>query len=126
MKAIVIHQARHLRIEKWASEEPGPEQVRIRTAVGGVCGSNLHYYNHGGFGSVQLREPMVLATKSPATSPNAVRASTGFRKATSPRSLRRTPLRRPAACDLVCAKRLKTIGFYMTGLNTNSGTTTAH
>ncbi|MCL4144630.1 UNVERIFIED_CONTAM: hypothetical protein GTU68_043728, partial [Idotea baltica] len=28
--------------------------------VGGICGSDLHYYNHGGFGAVRLKEPMIL------------------------------------------------------------------
>ncbi|MGI9408735.1 MAG: L-idonate 5-dehydrogenase [Hyphomicrobiaceae bacterium] len=60
MKAVVIHQARDLRVEDYASERMGPGKVRIRTAVGGVCGSDLHYYNHGGFGAVRLREPMIL------------------------------------------------------------------
>jgi L-idonate 5-dehydrogenase len=32
--------------------------VRIR--AGGICGSDLHYFLHGGFGAVTLREPMVL------------------------------------------------------------------
>jgi len=32
----------------------------IRMARGGICGSDLHYYNHGGFGTVRLREPMIL------------------------------------------------------------------
>jgi L-idonate 5-dehydrogenase len=27
---------------------------------GGICGSDLHYFNHGGFGTVRLKEPMVL------------------------------------------------------------------
>ncbi|HEU0221856.1 MAG TPA: L-idonate 5-dehydrogenase, partial [Paracoccaceae bacterium] len=26
----------------------------------GICGSDLHYYNHGGFGAVRLKEPMIL------------------------------------------------------------------
>lgn len=60
MKAIVIHAAKDLRIEERAPEAPQPGQVRIRIAAGGVCGSDLHYYNHGGFGTVRLREPMVL------------------------------------------------------------------
>lgn len=60
MKAIVIHAAKDLRIEERAPEALQPGQVRIRMAAGGVCGSDLHYYNHGGFGSVRLREPMVL------------------------------------------------------------------
>lgn len=39
---------------------PGPGQVGLRLATGGVCGSDLHYYNHGGFGAIRLREPMIL------------------------------------------------------------------
>ena len=60
MKAIVAHAARDLRIETIADEAPGPGQVRLRLAVGGICGSDLHYYHHGGFGTVRLREPMIL------------------------------------------------------------------
>lgn len=60
MKAIVIHAAHDLRIEERPEETPGPGQVRLRLATGGICGSDLHYYNHGGFGAVRLREPMIL------------------------------------------------------------------
>lgn len=60
MKTIVIHAARDLRIEDRPIEEPGPGEVQIRLATGGVCGSDLHYYNHGGFGAIRLREPMIL------------------------------------------------------------------
>lgn len=60
MRAIVIHAARDLRIEDRPVETPGPGQIGLRLAMGGVCGSDLHYYNHGGFGAVRLREPMIL------------------------------------------------------------------
>jgi L-idonate 5-dehydrogenase len=60
MRALVIHKARDLRIEEREPETPGPGQVGIRLATGGICGSDLHYYNHGGFGAVRLREPMIL------------------------------------------------------------------
>jgi len=60
MKAIVAHAARDLRIEEQPDELPGPGQVMLRIAVGGICGSDLHYYNHGGFGAVRLRQPMIL------------------------------------------------------------------
>ncbi|MYA89279.1 MAG: alcohol dehydrogenase catalytic domain-containing protein, partial [Boseongicola sp. SB0662_bin_57] len=60
MKSVVIHSAKDLRIEDRPTEEPGAGQVEIRMAAGGICGSDLHYYNHGGFGSVRLKEPMVL------------------------------------------------------------------
>ena len=60
MKALVIHAAKDLRIEDAREEIPGPGQVRLRLATGGICGSDLHYYNHGGFGTVRLKEPMIL------------------------------------------------------------------
>lgn len=60
MKSVVIHAAEDLRIEDRAEGDPGPGQVRLRVARGGICGSDLHYFNHGGFGTVRLREPMVL------------------------------------------------------------------
>ncbi|WP_299624648.1 L-idonate 5-dehydrogenase [uncultured Tateyamaria sp.] len=60
MKAIVAHAAKDLRIEERDMPKPGPDQVLIKLAAGGICGSDLHYYNHGGFGAVRLREPMIL------------------------------------------------------------------
>jgi L-idonate 5-dehydrogenase len=60
MRALVIHAAKDLRVQDYASVPVGAGQIRLRLATGGVCGSDLHYYNHGGFGTVKLREPMVL------------------------------------------------------------------
>ena len=60
MKAIVAHDAKDVRIEDREMPTPGPGEVLIRMERGGICGSDLHYYNHGGFGAVRLREPMVL------------------------------------------------------------------
>ena len=60
MRAIVIHSARNLQVEDSPDETPGAGQVLVRMERGGICGSDLHYFNHGGFGTVRLREPMVL------------------------------------------------------------------
>ncbi len=60
MKAVVIHAARDLRIEERDVEALVPGQVEVAIEAGGICGSDLHYYNHGGFGAVRLREPMIL------------------------------------------------------------------
>ncbi|SIQ31936.1 L-idonate 5-dehydrogenase [Rhizobium sp. RU35A] len=60
MKAIVIHAPKDLRIEEREAEAPGAGEVEIRLAAGGICGSDLHYYAHGGFGAVRLKEPMIL------------------------------------------------------------------
>jgi L-idonate 5-dehydrogenase len=60
MKAVVIHQALDLRIEDRAEEKPGAGQIAVAIKRGGICGSDLHYYKHGGFGAIRLKEPMVL------------------------------------------------------------------
>ncbi|MCY4180408.1 MAG: L-idonate 5-dehydrogenase [Litoreibacter sp.] len=60
MKVIVAHAAKDLRIETREMPSPGPGQVLIKMAAGGICGSDLHYFNHGGFGTVRLKEPMIL------------------------------------------------------------------
>lgn len=60
MRAVVIHPPHELRVEERAVAAPGPGQVRVRIRAGGICGSDLHYYQHGGFGAVRVRHPMVL------------------------------------------------------------------
>ncbi|MEM6941626.1 MAG: L-idonate 5-dehydrogenase [Pseudomonadota bacterium] len=60
MKVIVAHAAKDLRLESRAMPKLGPGQVLIKMAAGGICGSDLHYYKHGGFGPIQLKEPMIL------------------------------------------------------------------
>lgn len=60
MKSLVIHAAKDLRIEEHAADPLGAGQVEIKLAAGGICGSDLHYYQHGGFGTVRLKEPMIL------------------------------------------------------------------
>nr|WP_210347580.1 L-idonate 5-dehydrogenase [Agrobacterium sp. OT33] len=60
VKAVVIHAARDLRVEEREVESLGPGQVEVAIEAGGICGSDLHYYNHGGFGTVRVREPMIL------------------------------------------------------------------
>ena len=57
MKAAVIHAPRDLRIEDADVPALGPHDVRVRVRAGGICGSDLHYYQHGGFGTVLIREP---------------------------------------------------------------------
>ena len=60
MRAIVAHAAKDLRIEDHKTDSPGSAQVKVQIERGGICGSDLHYFNHGGFGTVRLREPMIL------------------------------------------------------------------
>jgi L-idonate 5-dehydrogenase len=88
MRAIVAHAAKDLRIEDAGVKALGPEDIRVRVAFGGICGSDLHYYNHGGFGAVRLREPMILgheiAGVVEAAGAEARRIKVGERVAVSP------------------------------------------
>ncbi|MBS1210455.1 MAG: gutB [Proteobacteria bacterium] len=58
--ACVIHKEKDLRLENVQVDEPAAGQVLVRVGAGGICGSDLHYYLHGGFGTVRVKEPMVL------------------------------------------------------------------
>ncbi len=60
MKAVFIHAAKDLRIEECEAISAGLGEVEIAIRAGGICGSDLHYYNHGGFGAIRLKEPMIL------------------------------------------------------------------
>ncbi len=60
MRGVVIHAPKDLRVEEIAAVPVGPREVRVRIEAGGICGSDLHYYHHGGFGTVRIKEPMVL------------------------------------------------------------------
>ena len=60
MEALVIHAPGDLRIEQVPTPDVLAHQMMVRVRCGGICGSDLHYYQHGGFGTVRIQEPMVL------------------------------------------------------------------
>jgi L-idonate 5-dehydrogenase len=60
MEALIIHAPGDLRIEDVPTPETLPHQLLVRVRCGGICGSDLHYYQHGGFGTVRIQQPMIL------------------------------------------------------------------
>jgi L-idonate 5-dehydrogenase len=60
MRAAIIHAAHDLRIGDAPLAELGPNDVQVRIRNGGICGSDLHYYHDGGFGTIRIQEPMIL------------------------------------------------------------------
>ncbi|AJW97443.1 L-idonate 5-dehydrogenase [Burkholderia gladioli pv. gladioli] len=88
MDALVIHAPLDLRIEDVPTPEPGEHQLLVRVRAGGICGSDLHYFNHGGFGTVRIREPMVLGHEVSGvverTGPLVTDMAAGIRVAISP------------------------------------------
>ena len=60
MKSVICHSAQDLRIESIELPPLGENQLRVKVAFGGICGSDLHYYQHGGFGTVRIKQPITL------------------------------------------------------------------
>jgi L-idonate 5-dehydrogenase len=60
MRAIVLHKPMDLRVEEQRVSSPRAGEVLVAIERGGICGSDLHYFRHGGFGAVRMKEPMIL------------------------------------------------------------------
>lgn len=55
-----LHGKGDIRIEEIDVAEPGLGEVLVAMGAGGICGSDLHYYQDGGFGPIRVREPIIL------------------------------------------------------------------
>ncbi len=61
MKALVLEKVKDLRLRFVAlPTEPGPDDVKIAMRAVGICGSDVHFYEHGNIGPFVVRAPMVL------------------------------------------------------------------
>jgi L-iditol 2-dehydrogenase len=60
MRAAVLRAPEHLEIQERPVPQPGPGQVLVRVEAVGICGSDVHYYQHGRIGDFVVRAPMVL------------------------------------------------------------------
>lgn len=58
-KVCLLYAQNDLRIEQQSVAAIGPTDVLVNVARGGICGSDLHYFNHGGFGPVRVQEPII-------------------------------------------------------------------
>lgn len=59
MRATFIHGVRDVRTGEKAAPERTGDEVLIRVAGVGVCGSDLHYYLEGGIGSAHIHAPFI-------------------------------------------------------------------
>ena len=60
MNACVLYDKQDMRLEDRSQPELGDLDVRIEIKVAGICGSDLHYYQHGKVAAFSLKEPLVL------------------------------------------------------------------
>ena len=68
MQALVLEKIHQLTLRDIQLDETmGAQDVRIRIHTVGICGSDVHYYTHGGIGQFIVREPMVLGHEASGT-----------------------------------------------------------
>ena len=60
----VLYAANDLRIEDRPEPRPADREVIVEVAAVGICGSDVHYYEHGRIGSYVVEEPMIIGHES--------------------------------------------------------------
>ncbi len=63
----VLYGPNDLRIEDRPVPVPGPGQVLIEVGAVGICGSDVHYYDHGRIGHFIVETPMIIGHESAGT-----------------------------------------------------------
>ena len=87
-RAAVLHDIRDVRIEDRPLTPPGAGELLVAVTAVGVCGSDVHYYEHGRIGSFVVTSPLVLGHEAAgvvvATGPGVTRHRIGERVAIEP------------------------------------------
>ena len=60
MRVSVLREAGQLELADWPVPRPGPGEVLVAVRSVGVCGSDVHYFQHGRIGDFVVRAPLVL------------------------------------------------------------------
>lgn len=85
---LVIHAPDDLRVVEQDAGELSAGQVMVQVGFGGICGSDLHYFHAGGFGTVRIKRPMILGHEVAGTvvavAPGVTRVNVGERVAVNP------------------------------------------
>lgn len=63
----VLHAPQQLRVEDRPVPTPLATQVLVEVRATGICGSDVHYYDHGRIGDFVLDTPMVIGHESAGT-----------------------------------------------------------
>ncbi|MCM3270842.1 NAD(P)-dependent alcohol dehydrogenase [Paenibacillus elgii] len=60
MKAAIMKEPLRIEIEEVDVPEPRGNEVLVKVMAVGVCGSDIHYYEHGRIGNYIVEKPMIL------------------------------------------------------------------
>ncbi len=64
MHVAVLDEPGSLRVEERERPEPGPDELLVKIREIGICGSDVHYYEHGRIGDYVVESPLVLGHES--------------------------------------------------------------
>ncbi len=67
MRAQVLLREHEVEIQQRPVPVPDPDQVLVKIESVGVCGSDVHYYQHGRIGDFLVKEPMILGHEASGT-----------------------------------------------------------
>ena len=70
MKSLVLERKMELSLRDFPIEREevmGPRDLRIKMHTVGICGSDVHYYTHGGIGQFIVKAPMILGHEAAGT-----------------------------------------------------------
>ncbi|GGD80039.1 sorbitol dehydrogenase [Paenibacillus nasutitermitis] len=60
MNAAIMKEKLRIEVGQIARPVPGPTEVLIKVQCIGICGSDIHYYEHGRIGRYVVEEPLIL------------------------------------------------------------------
>ena len=63
-RAAVLYAPYDVRLEERPVPQVGPNDVLVEVKAVGVCGSDVHYYEHGRIGTYVVRQPLILGHES--------------------------------------------------------------
>lgn len=63
-QAAVLYAPHEIRLEERPMPTPGLREVLVEIKAVGVCGSDVHYYEHGRIGSFVVHQPLILGHES--------------------------------------------------------------
>lgn len=63
-QAAVLYAPHDIRLEDRPVPTPGRREVLVEVKAVGVCGSDVHYYEHGKIGTYIVRQPLILGHES--------------------------------------------------------------
>ena len=57
---VIVHKAKDLRIDETSIPEPKDDEVLIKMDSVGICGSDVHFWQDGGFGELIVKTPTAM------------------------------------------------------------------